>query len=105
MLSLVNVTRTEVVRSYILYQVHGLQPDGTPCPTIQTFESLSPGEQELDLELDPKNPAVLIARLPGRSRAARVPASNGGGSDIEARLARLEKQMRAMIGNAEVPLP
>ncbi len=108
----INITRTDVVRSgtakrtgrpYTLYQVHGTYADGAEVTDVRTFDTLGVGPQALVLAPEERGNGY-IARKP---RTATV-AHGGDGPDIarlESRIRRLERQMQAIIDNAEIPLP
>lgn len=108
------VTRTEVLRSgtkngraWVLYDVHCTRADGTPFyHPVHSFDKLEAGLHTVEMEPERRGDG-FIARLPRPARKSE--AANGGtGCDcaqLKSRVERLEKQMLAIINNAEVPLP
>lgn len=110
----INVTRSEVMRSgtsngrqWTLYLIEGTMPDGSALVRCKSFDGLALGPNAVDIELDRDPDWRIIKRVrEGRKRTERP---SGGDPDrireLESRVAKLERQMRAIINNAEVPLP
>lgn len=108
------VTRLEVEKTgekngkpWTLYKVYATELDGTPIQDeLRTFDSLEAGEVTVKADAFVKDGQIQHYTLKaqgGRKRTRRA----GGGSDteaLEARIEKLEKQMRAIVGNRDLEL-
>lgn len=112
----VNVHRTEVLRSgqrdgqpWTLYQVFGTDEKGQPLERCKSFDALPVGDVQATLTPDTRDPSWLLLKAPS-ARKPRTERPHGGDAAatiarLESRVERLERQMRAIIDNAEVQLP
>ncbi len=121
-LTRINVERLDVLRTgmkngkpWTLYQVHGALMDGEVAverlTALKTFDALPVGEVAVELCPDSREEGWHLAKLPRSHRPSNATTFSGGSGSgesyakLESRLARLERQMAAIIGNAEIDLP
>lgn len=111
------VERTEVIRTgkrgqrtWVLYKVFGRYADGRPFDIEhRTFDALPTGTVEVELEEYRNGSDTLVAytcKLPERGQSTAHPAKrNGGDGDLEARVAKLERQMKALLSDSSITIP
>ena len=109
----INVTRTAVLRSgetagkaWVLYEVFATEVDGTPIDApLRSFDPLG-GQVEVSFEERTRPARETTYTLKPTSKRRR-PGTNGSSENesLEARVARLERQMRALITGIDIELP
>jgi hypothetical protein len=106
------VDRLEVLRTtdtYTLYEVYALSMDRAPIGTrLRTFDDLPTGTP-ITVTLEnyaPKNGGdpSLTVKYAGARKKRRKAGAQTDTANLEERIARLERQMRAIIGNADIDL-
>lgn len=110
----ITVERIEPIRSgtaksgrpWTLYTVHGKYPDSSPLVNVKTFDALAVGDVPVTLERERKGDGwIARSRVIDKPKRARKRDDDDAITRLESRVERLEKQMRAIIENAEVSLP
>lgn len=107
----INVLRLEVLKTgrrndkpWTLYKVHAEELDGTPIKDdLRTFDSLEAGEVTVKAEAFVKDGQIENYTLKPISKRTRRTGGEGT-AELEARVAKLEKQMKAIIGNRDLEL-
>lgn len=111
--AVITVERTEVLKSgardgrpWTLYQVHGTYSNGAALEKVKSFDALPTGSVKVLVGPD-KDEGWMLCRLHERPRRASKPS--GGDSqviaELQSRVAKLERQMAAILTNAEIDLP
>lgn len=116
----VTVERTEVLktgaknnRPWTLYQVHGHfgtpEEKGARLVAHKTFDAMPVGTTKVSMVPDREQHWMMLKLV---ERPQRAQPNGGGKSQLEsdvrtltARVLKLERQMAAIIANAEIPLP
>lgn len=106
------VDRLAVLRtmpSYTLYEVFAHNVDGSPIGSrLRTFDDL-PTDTPIQVTLEnyvPKgggDPSLTV-KYAQATRSRRPKGTSASNADLEARVDKLERQVRAIIGNADLEI-
>lgn len=110
----IHVVRTEIEKSGInrrtgnpwtLYRVYATDGEhgGSFTEELRSFDALPTGEVEVIFISYEKGGWTL--KLPQRSKAKAKPGEDAELTTLRERVARLERQMRALLGNADIEIP
>lgn len=89
-------------RPWTLFTVHCTQQDGTAFDRpVRTFDQLPTGLVEVEIEAYSKDGAhAWTVKLPKQRKAG----TSNADAELVARVERLERQMKALLGDADIEI-